>query len=116
MIVISEEELKEIPSIDEELLSLNKKVYLKFYLPSTNKKWFVTQAKKQANNDIIFFGLVHNDYYVDWEYFSLSELNKEISVYNDVVRIDIDIEDLYINRLNNVFKLRVEPPAGVLCE
>lgn len=50
-----------------------KKIICKFFTPTSNWTWFVTEGSKQENGDFLFFGLVQG-FEDEWGYFSLNEL------------------------------------------
>lgn len=48
-------------------------IVVKFFTPSSNWTWFVTEGEQQENGDWLFFGMVHG-FEHELGYFTLSEL------------------------------------------
>ncbi|MFD1676288.1 DUF2958 domain-containing protein [Alicyclobacillus fodiniaquatilis] len=66
----------------------------KFFALGTGLSWYVVEAQKQENGDVLFFGYVDTgDYNSEWGYFSLYEL--EQLQYGAIPRV---VRDLYFSR------------------
>ena len=48
-------------------------IVVKFFTPSSNWTWFVTEGEEQENGDWLFFGMVHG-FEKEMGYFTLNEL------------------------------------------
>ena len=59
MINLTEKELDSIPKISETEYLNETPIHIKFFLPGTDWRWYVTEAQKESDGEVVFFGFVH---------------------------------------------------------
>lgn len=99
LLKISEEEIKSMPYITETENIVDKPIYMKFFLPGTDWRWYVVEGEAESNGDVLFFGFVQG-IYDEWGYFSLSELNDAYTPTGISVERDLYFKNKYINKDN----------------
>ena len=98
--LIKQEEIDKLDKQGEMEDLEYKPIAMKFFLPTTNWRWYVLEAKKEKD-DVIFFGLVEGNYR-EYGYFSLSELENLTTSMGMVVERDIYFDNKYVNQDNEI--------------
>lgn len=102
MICINHEKLLSLPALNDTDWLIDKPIHIKFFLPSTNSKWYVIEGEKQKD-DYMFFGFI-NGTYNEWGYFTLSDLNLIRSDLGHTVQIDEEFSNMFIDSNNHIKK------------
>ena len=106
MINLTEEELDSIPKISETEYLNETPIHIKFFLPGTDWRWYVTEAQRESDEEVIFFGFVQGQFN-EWGYFSLTELQKVCLKPGIKVEKDNYFKDMCINNSGDIYKKEI---------
>lgn len=71
-----EKKMTKYPLYSQDGKGEKAKCWLKFFLCYGDFTWYVTEAEKQENGDILFYGQVLANGQKEWGYFTLNELKE----------------------------------------
>lgn len=74
----------------EDIEFEDKIVTAKFFALGTGINWYVVEAERREDGDVLFFGYVENEPFSEWGYFSLNEL-KEVKTPYGIPAIERDL-------------------------
>lgn len=102
-----EEKINEYPLNSQSNDLENAKVFIKYYDPNSDKKWYAIEGEKQED-DYIMYGYIGDNERAELSYFYLSDLEKDNIKEVQITTEKTLLELLNINKLHLPDELRIE--------